>query len=169
MGGLPHKNLLTSPIGIGHVSKALHLCRRIWLPLLYSFQQNGLIVSTVLVIDDEKAIVEMLYRALTRFGYAVLTAFSGREGIEIFDQSAIDVVVTDLLMPGLDGVEVLRHVRQSRHKDIPVIAMSGTPNLLGNHDFDLVISKPFSIYELLDHVRYVCPPDAGRVNCDENG
>jgi DNA-binding response OmpR family regulator len=126
-------------------------------------------VCTVLVIDDEKAIVEMLCRALTRFGYRVVTALNGRDGIVRFDQSPFDVVVTDVLMPELDGVQVLKHVRQSSRKETPVIAMSGTPNLLGDHDFDLVIAKPFSIYELLAQVRFICPTEAEKLNYDENG
>lgn len=115
---------------------------------------------TVLVIDDEKAIADMLYRALTRFGFNVLIALDGREGIEMFDSSAVDVVLTDVLMPGIDGVEVVNHIRRSDRKTMPVIAMSGTPALLGDSGFDVVLPKPFSIYELRNQVERFCPKEA---------
>lgn len=102
----------------------------------------------------------MLDRALTRFGFNVLTAPNAAAGMAVFDAERIDVVVTDLLMPGLDGTDVLNHVRRSIKKNTPVIAMSGTPSLLGVHDFDVVLPKPFSIYELLHHAKNACP-DAG--------
>lgn len=99
----------------------------------------------------------MLNRALTRFGYEVLTAPNAAAGITAFDAERIDVVVTDLLMPGLDGTDVLNHVRRSIKRNTPVIAMSGTPSLLGVHDFDVVLPKPFSIYELLHYLKSACP------------
>jgi two-component system response regulator PfeR len=114
-------------------------------------------VGTILVIDDEKAIADMLYRALTRFGFNVLIALDGRKGIEVFDSSSVDVVLTDVLMPGIDGVEVVNHIRRSDRKTMPVIAMSGTPALLGDNDFDVVLPKPFSIYELRNQVERFCP------------
>lgn len=114
-------------------------------------------MCTVLVIDDEKAIADMLYRALTRFGFKVLVALDGEKGIEVFDSSRVDVVVTDVLMPGIDGVAVVNHIRRSDRKTMPVIAMSGTPALLGDNSFDVVLPKPFSIYELRDQVEKFCP------------
>ncbi|MFH0731210.1 MAG: response regulator [Pseudomonadota bacterium] len=117
-------------------------------------------MGTVLVIDDEKAIADMLFRALTRFGFDVLIALDGRKGIEMFDSSAVDVVLTDVLMPGIDGVEVVNHIRRSDRKEMPVIAMSGTPTLLGDNGFDVVLPKPFSIYELRDQVERFCPKAA---------
>jgi DNA-binding response OmpR family regulator len=114
-------------------------------------------VCTVLVIDDEKAIADMLCRALTRFGFKVLIALDGRKGIEVFDSSHVDVVVTDVLMPGIDGVDVVNHIRHSDRNTMPVIAMSGTPALLGDVGFDVVLPKPFSIYELRDQVERFCP------------
>lgn len=124
---------------------------------------------TVLVIDDEKAIADMLYRALTRFGFKVITASDGAKGLEIFDTNPlIDVVVTDVLMPGIDGVDVVNHIRRSGRKATPVIAMSGTPSLLGNNEFSVVLPKPFSIYELRDQVERFCPREAGAERKMEN-
>jgi DNA-binding response OmpR family regulator len=125
-------------------------------------------VGTVLVIDDEKAITDMLHRALTRFGFEVLVAVGGEQGVALFDQFHIDVVLTDVMMPRFGGVEVVNHIRRSDKKKTPVIAMSGTPALLGTHDFDLILPKPFSIYELLAHLRRVFPEGVGPNSAGHN-
>ena len=107
----------------------------------------------VLAIDDEKAILDMLKRALILFGFEVKIALSGEEGIEKFDNSNIDIVITDVLMPGIDGIGVLNHIRSSARADIPVIGISGTPWLLQQEKFDLILDKPFSIKALIDSVK----------------
>jgi len=106
----------------------------------------------VLVIDDEKSISCMLSHALTKYGYFVETAAGGQEGIEKFDQGLVDLVITDVRMPGVDGNHVARHIRNSPRKTTPIIGISGTPWFLKNGDFDIVLSKPFSIKPLIDTV-----------------
>jgi len=110
-------------------------------------------VGRVLAIDDEKAILDMLKRALALFGHTVEVASSGEEGIEKFDNENFDVVVTDILMPGIDGISVLNYIRKSKRAGTPVIGISGTPWLLQNEGFDLVLDKPFSIKALIDSVK----------------
>jgi DNA-binding response OmpR family regulator len=110
-------------------------------------------VGRVLAIDDEKAILDMLERALALFGFTVEVASSGEEGIEKFDNKNYDVVVTDILMPGVDGINVLHYIRKSSRSNTPVIGISGTPWLLQNENFDLVLDKPFSIKSLVDSVK----------------
>jgi DNA-binding response OmpR family regulator len=110
-------------------------------------------VGRVLAIDDEKAILEMLKRALDLFGFRVEVAASGEEGIEKFKKESFDVVVTDILMPGIDGVSVLNYIRKSNRAKTPVIGISGTPWLLQNENFDLILDKPFSIKALVESVR----------------
>jgi DNA-binding response OmpR family regulator len=110
-------------------------------------------VGCILAIDDEKAILDMLERALALFGFVVKVASSGEEGIEKFDNESFDVVVTDVLMPGVDGVGVLNYIRKSDRADIPVIGISGTPWLLQDESFDLILDKPFSIKTLVDSVK----------------
>jgi DNA-binding response OmpR family regulator len=107
----------------------------------------------VLAIDDEKAILDMLKRALILFGYRVEIASTGEEGIEKFANTNFDIVVTDVLMPGIDGVGVLKYIRNSNRADTPVIGISGTPWLLQNEKFDLVLDKPFSIKTLVASVK----------------
>ncbi len=110
-------------------------------------------MGTILAIDDEKAILDMLRRALILFGFCVDIASSGEEGIEKFKNKKFDVVVTDILMPGIDGVSVLNYIRKSNRANTPVIGISGTPWLLQNESFDLVLDKPFSIKTLVDSVK----------------
>lgn len=110
----------------------------------------------ILIIDDEKAILEMLHRAFSKFGLDVETAISGEEGVEKFDNGNFDAVITDILMPGIDGISVLNHIRSSNRSSTPVIGMSGTPWLLKNEKFDLILDKPFSLKELIDSVKELC-------------
>jgi CheY-like chemotaxis protein len=107
----------------------------------------------VLIIDDEESISRMLCHALTKYGYVVETATGGQEGIEKFDQGSVDLVITDVVMPGIDGNLVARHIRNSPGKPTPIIGLSGTPWFLKNGDFDAVLSKPFSIKPLIDTVK----------------
>ncbi len=113
----------------------------------------------ILVIDDEKSIVTVLTTALTKFGFNVETATDGLEGIRKFDECNFDLVITDILMPNLDGNGVVRHIRNSERQYTPVIGMSGTPWFLEDGDFNAVLSKPTSIKILIDAVKNVTPPN----------
>lgn len=115
-------------------------------------------MHTILVIDDEKPVLEMLKLALTRMGYRVSVAASGLEGIHMFGHCKFDLVITDILMPGLDGNDVVDHIRRSDRPFTPVIGMSGTPWLLDADTVDMVLPKPFSIYTLFEYVQQLIAP-----------
>jgi two-component system response regulator VanR len=70
-------------------------------------------MSTVLVIDDENGILQLLRQALTKFGHNVETAADGQEGIRKFDDGSFDIVITDIRMPGIAGNGVVKHIRNS--------------------------------------------------------
>jgi len=78
----------------------------------------------LLFIDDEKAILQVLSISLRSDGYDVITAQSGAEGIELFEKEAPGIVLTDLKMPGMDGIEVLRKVKHI-NPDAEVIVITG--------------------------------------------
>jgi CheY-like chemotaxis protein len=80
--------------------------------------------KTILFIDDEPSILEMRRLVFETLGYSVLTAISGEEGLEAFRLNAVDAVVLDYLMPGMDGEETARRIREVRI-DIPIILSSG--------------------------------------------
>ena len=114
-------------------------------------------MSTILVIDDEKRILQLMHQALTKCGYQVETADDGQEGIRKFDDGCFDIVITDIMMPIIDGKGVAAHIRKSKKQSIPVIAMSGTPWLLENETFDMVLSKPFPLNKLIESIRSLVP------------
>ena len=113
-------------------------------------------MGSVLVIEDEKGILCLVEAALTRFGHRVETAQDGREGICKYDRGHFDVVITDYLMPHLDGHSVLQHIRNSARGRTPVVGMSGTPWLLAGVGFDRVLLKPFPLKQLIEVVQDLC-------------
>jgi CheY-like chemotaxis protein len=113
-------------------------------------------MQSVLIIDNERTVAEVLKLALMKHGYNVETACNGKEGAEKFDEDFYDFVITDILMPGLDGNNVVRYIRQSTKPLTPVIGISGTPWLLEKNSFDAVLVKPFSIYTMLTTIQNCC-------------
>ncbi len=109
-------------------------------------------MCSILVIDDEKGILNFMQKALSRFGYNVEVAEDGFQGIQKFDKGNFDIVITDMEMPIIDGHGVVRHIRASNKKSSLIFGMSGTPWLLENKDFDVTLSKPFQITELVDTI-----------------
>lgn len=109
-------------------------------------------MSTVLVIDDEKGILQIIRQALTKFGHNVETAADGQEGIRKFDDGSFDIVITDIRMPGIDGNGVVKHIRNSEKQFIPVIAISGTPWQMESNAFDMVLAKPFPLKKLVESI-----------------
>lgn len=110
-------------------------------------------MSSILVIEDERGISGLIEAALTRHGHRVETAGDGREGVQKFEAGRFDLVITDVLMPEMDGLEVLQHIRSALRRRTPVIGMSGTPWLLNQAEFDRVLAKPFSLQKLLDCIQ----------------
>ena len=109
----------------------------------------------VLVIDDEKEITGLLNKAITLAGFDVEVASNGYEGIKRYNESQFDVVITDGEMPYLSGSEVLKNIRQSNRPDTPVIGISGTPWMLSEQDFDVILPKPFSLKTLLNRLEEI--------------
>jgi two-component system, OmpR family, KDP operon response regulator KdpE len=113
-------------------------------------------VSSILVVDDEPHLVRTLAINLRARDYAVETAGDGRTALQSFHDAPPDLVVLDLGLPDLDGVEVLRRVRQV--SDVPVIVLSARTDSvdkvealdLGADDY---VTKPFAMDELLARVR----------------
>ena len=110
----------------------------------------------ILVVDDEQTVRDFLRRALENAGYDVITAADGREALDKVSQFDVSLVLLDIVMPGLDGFEVLEHMRQ--YENIPVIMLSGIGGettkidtlALGADDY---ITKPFSVDELLARIQ----------------
>ncbi len=80
--------------------------------------------SRILIIDDEETIVRVLALSLRSDGHEVFTASSGEEGIRVFQEKSPDLVLTDIKMPGMDGIEVLKRIKE-RESDTEVIIITG--------------------------------------------
>lgn len=117
--------------------------------------------KTILTIDDEIHILELIRYNLENAGYNVLQAESGEEGLEILENKEIDAVLLDLMLPGIDGLEVLRRIRTNPTKrKTPVIMLTAK-----GEEFDKVlglemgaddyIAKPFSVREMQARLKAV--------------
>jgi EAL domain-containing protein (putative c-di-GMP-specific phosphodiesterase class I) len=84
--------------------------------------------ARVLIAEDDESLLRALDRALRQAGYEVVRAPDGACAARVLDEQAIDVVLSDIAMPGLEGTELLAHVR-ARDPDLPVILMTGAPSL----------------------------------------
>jgi len=119
----------------------------------------------ILVIDDEEVVLASLRKVFLRIGCSTDTALTAREGIDLLDKGEYDLVVTDLMMPEMNGIELLRNL-QSRGNTVPVIMITGYPTIstavnalrLGARDY---ISKPFTRKELLSPVMRALRQDSG--------
>lgn len=78
----------------------------------------------VLIIEDDDFVQKMLKQTFERAGYEVATAPNGRIGINLYQSNPFDVVITDLIMPDMEGIETITHLRKS-HPGVKVIAISG--------------------------------------------
>ncbi|MBW2109022.1 MAG: response regulator [Deltaproteobacteria bacterium] len=114
----------------------------------------------ILVVDDDVQILRSLRDVLQREGYEVLEATDGKKAIQLCKAQAIDVVITDILMPEKDGLETIKTLRRD-YPGVGVIAMSGGGNWLewrdclsmaGMMGAKRILSKPLSTKEVLDAV-----------------
>ncbi|MDO5754647.1 MAG: response regulator transcription factor [Tissierellia bacterium] len=110
----------------------------------------------ILVVDDEKDIVRAIEIYLKSENYQVLKAYNGEEALEVMADCDVDLAIVDIMMPGVDGIELTRIIREK--SDMPIIILSAKSELsdkvLGlNTGADDYITKPFDAVELLARVR----------------
>src|SRR5689334_9379932 len=110
----------------------------------------------ILVVDDEPQITRVLKTTLSSQGYAVRSAADGEEAIQIMKDWSPDLVITDLRMPNLGGLELCRHLRSKSRIPIIVLSVKGEERTkvealdAGADDY---VTKPFGVNELLARVR----------------
>ena len=113
-------------------------------------------MSRILVVEDERKIARFLELELTHEGYEVMTAGDGRTGLEMAEKNAPDLMILDLMLPELSGIEVCRRLRHS--SDLPIIMLTAKDDVsdkvmgldMGADDY---MTKPFAIEELLARIR----------------
>lgn len=116
-------------------------------------------MSKILVVDDEPLIVEMVEETLLGEGYEVVKAYSGEEALELVEQASPDLLVLDLMLPGMDGYEVSRQLQNdARFNHIPIIMLTARTTIADRvagyeRGADDYITKPFDADELLIRVR----------------
>ena len=112
--------------------------------------------KTILVVEDEKAIADILVFNLEREGYATLAAYDGNDGLRLAQEGAPDLILLDVMLPGIDGFEVCKRVRAD--SDTPSIMLTAreeeTDKVMGLElGADDYITKPFSMRELMARVK----------------
>ncbi|AEI64041.1 response regulator [Corallococcus macrosporus] len=111
-------------------------------------------MKRLLIVDDELAIVEALQDILSVEGYDIVTAFNGAEGLQRLADGKPDLVLLDLMMPVMDGREMLRRMREDpRLRGIPVVVMSaGRISDEERRSSARFLAKPFELDVLLDTI-----------------
>ena len=108
--------------------------------------------SKILIIDDDEIIVELLSDYLTRLGYRPVSAFCGKDGLALFEQGGIQLVLLDLNLPDVDGMDLLQTLTHA-DRSVPIIMITGAGTIekaveaikTGAYDF---IAKPFELSSL---------------------
>ena len=114
--------------------------------------------TSILVVDDDVRMLRMMQRTLELEGYRVLTAASGQAALDVFDEETADLMILDIVMPGIDGYTVCQRVRE--FSQIPIIIVtakdSDEEKIVGlDAGADDYVTKPFSARELVARVRAV--------------
>jgi CheY-like chemotaxis protein len=101
---------------------------------------------TILIVDDEFGLAEMLREMLRELGYEVTLAMNGRLALEVLGEQPIDLVITDLMMPVMDGAELAAAIRRSEsYRELPIVMMTSLPAVVPGADlYDAVLRKPFT-------------------------
>src|ERR1039458_8537251 len=121
-------------------------------------------MARILLIEDDDSVRTVLYLTLVHYGHNVVEARNGKEGLDLFRQGSVDLVITDIVMPEKEGFEVLMKIRK-KNPSLKVIAISGggphnathylhTAKLLGAAK---VLAKPFSNEVLMAAVNELLP------------
>jgi two-component system KDP operon response regulator KdpE len=135
--------------------------------------------TTVLVVDDEQSLLHFIRRNLEVRNFEVLTAANGLEGLALFGTEQVDLVIVDLMMPHMNGLEMIRRIRQQSLLPIIVLSALGEEQdkvQALNQGADDYLTKPFGVDELLARLQAVlrrtqwnrsAEPEGERLVCDD--
>jgi CheY-like chemotaxis protein len=108
----------------------------------------------ILVVDDDPNLRELLQDTLDTIGYDTIAAADGFEALEKLQDQMVDLVITDIRMPGMDGIGLLRKIRR-QSPDLPVLFITGveSPDIIGRASPDGFLAKPFRISHIEELIR----------------
>jgi two-component system response regulator ArlR len=123
------------------------------------------VAEKILLVEDDTKIARFVELELAHEGYSVVKAFDGRQGLELAESGGFDLMLLDIMLPGLNGLEVLRRLR--RASDMPVIMLTARDAVMDkvsglDSGADDYITKPFAIEELLARIRVVFKKRSGQ-------
>jgi two-component system, cell cycle response regulator DivK len=116
-------------------------------------------MSTVLIVEDNEKNMKLARDVLQAKGYQTLEAITGEQGVKLAKEKKPDLVLMDIQLPGINGIEALRQIRgDATTRSIPVVALTASVTLTDRSSitaagFDAFISKPISLNEFLDTVK----------------
>jgi CheY-like chemotaxis protein len=133
-------------------------------------------MAKILIVDDEEHVRASLKQVLERAGYEVAVAATGNEGLDLMKREGADLVITDVIMPGIDGITTARQIRE-RYRNTRIIVISGggkaapepyEPDAISTRSYlasadsagaDRTLTKPFDRDEILRVVRSLLDED----------
>lgn len=115
-------------------------------------------MACLLLIEDEHNVASFIRKGLQEENYEVLLAYDGTTGLDLLQQHQVDLIVLDVILPGISGLDVCRRIRSSDYQDVPILmltALGSTENVVSGLDSgaDDYLPKPFKFKELLARVR----------------
>lgn len=131
-------------------------------------------MKTILAVDDEEHILELVSYNLEHEGYHVLKAETGEDALTILDNHKVDMVLLDWMLPGIDGIEVLRKIRGNKQlRKLPVILLTAKSDEIskvvgleiGSDDY---LAKPFGVHELIARIKAVMRRSEGSFEEEES-
>lgn len=138
--------------------KARQTCRVFTQKSVQLLPKRGMTMQRILLIEDEASIARFIELELKHEGFAVTVCADGREGLQLAQSTHFDILLVDVMLPGLNGIEICRRIRKA--SDVPIIlvtARDAVMDRVGGLDAgaDDYIVKPFAIEELLARIRTI--------------
>ena len=128
-----------------------------------TFNHRPSSLTKIPLVDDDTVILNSIFKLLSGLGYDVVTARNGIEGLQKFIENHIDLVITDIAMPRMNGITLVEKIRDhSGRKYVPTIAISANPCLPEYSLFDAFLRKPLEVEKLLDSIEKATQNDRKR-------
>jgi CheY-like chemotaxis protein len=121
-------------------------------------QGGPAVAKNILVIDDEEIIIKTLSKLLEKNGYSVLVAKNGQDALAMIEEESFDLIVADIRMPGMNGVEIIQDIYKNLGKSIPTIFITGYADEEMKKSAKALkpiayIYKPFDMVELINKIK----------------